>query len=66
MASIDATRFGDLCRLCAAKIGPGLGINIFESEGATRQIHKKIASCLSLQVCLFIFEVIFFLIYSKT
>lgn len=50
MASMDTTRFADLCRLCAAKTTVGLAINIFENEGAIRQLNKKIETCLPLHV----------------
>lgn len=46
----DNAHFGDLCRLCASKTSILLAVNIFESEGAIRQISKKIQSCLPVQV----------------
>lgn len=50
MAAMDTTRFLELCRLCAAKTCIGMGIHIFENEGAIRQINKKIETCLPLHV----------------
>lgn len=54
MAAVPAdlvnSRFDELCRLCAAKTTNMLGINIFENEGALRQVNKKIQSCLPIHV----------------
>lgn len=51
MASIvDATRYSDLCRLCAIKTALGGGIHIFENEGTLRELNKKIETCLPVQV----------------
>lgn len=44
------TRYVDLCRLCANKTNIGLGIHIFENQGTSRQIDKKIETCLPIQV----------------
>ncbi|KAL3284014.1 hypothetical protein HHI36_018184 [Cryptolaemus montrouzieri] len=49
-ATVDSSRYGDLCRLCAAKTTLVLGINIFEDEGTIRQVRKKIECCLPVQV----------------
>lgn len=48
--SINTPDFNELCRLCAAKTNVLVGLPIFESEGDTRQIFKKIRACLPVQV----------------
>ncbi|KAF5281583.1 hypothetical protein FQR65_LT14626 [Abscondita terminalis] len=50
MATEDNTRYSDLCRLCATKTNTILAINIFENEGAMRELNKKIETCLPIQV----------------
>ncbi|KAK9702961.1 Zinc finger, C2H2 type [Popillia japonica] len=50
MATVDTTRYSDLCRLCGIKTGEVLGINIFEDEGIVRQVYKKIEICLPVQI----------------
>ncbi|KRT83025.1 zinc-finger associated domain containing protein [Oryctes borbonicus] len=50
MATVDTTRYSDLCRLCGIKTGDVLGINIFADEGIVRQIYKKIEICLPVQI----------------
>lgn len=49
MAGLN-TNYNDLCRICAAKTSILVGINIFEGEGTVREINKKIATCLPIQV----------------
>ncbi|KAK4873098.1 hypothetical protein RN001_015127 [Aquatica leii] len=50
MAADGNTTYSDLCRLCATKTNMILAINIFENEGAMREITKKIETCLPIQV----------------
>lgn len=42
--------FDYLCRLCAAKTGILMGLPIFEAGDQMRNIDKKIAACLPVQV----------------
>ena len=42
--------FDYLCRLCAAKTGILMGLPIFEAGEQMRNIAKKIAACLPVQV----------------
>lgn len=42
--------FDYLCRLCAAKTGLLMGLPIFEAGDQMRNIDKKIAACLPVQV----------------
>lgn len=49
-AIVDSSRYGDLCRLCATKTTLVIGINIFENEATSRQICKKIESCLPVRI----------------
>ncbi|XP_015191821.1 PREDICTED: zinc finger protein 2-like [Polistes dominula] len=42
--------FDYLCRLCATKTGILMGLPIFEAGNQMRNIHKKIAACLPVQV----------------
>lgn len=42
--------FDYLCRLCATKTGILMGLPIFEAGDQMRNIDKKIASCLPVQV----------------
>ncbi|XP_011141484.1 zinc finger protein 2-like [Harpegnathos saltator] len=44
--------FDYLCRLCAAKTGILMGLPIFEAGNQMRNIDKKIAACLPVQVSL--------------
>jgi hypothetical protein len=48
--TITLPEFDYLCRLCAAKTSVLMGLHIFEREGDSRQIFKKITSCLPVQV----------------
>lgn len=48
MAVVD--EFEYLCRLCATKIGILMGLPIFEAGDHMRNIDKKIAACLPVQV----------------
>lgn len=48
--TITLPEFDYLCRLCAAKTSVLLGLHIFEREGDSRQIFKKITACLPVQV----------------
>ncbi|KAJ8924726.1 hypothetical protein NQ315_000878 [Exocentrus adspersus] len=50
MAEIETPKYEELCRLCATKTTMVLSINIFANEGTTRQISKKICTCLPVQV----------------
>ncbi|XP_017786267.1 PREDICTED: zinc finger protein 260-like [Nicrophorus vespilloides] len=50
MATVDTTRYVDLCRLCATKTNMVMGLSIFDSEGSVRQIYKKIETCLPVQI----------------
>lgn len=59
MAATDTARYGDLCRLCASKTNIVLAVNIYGNEGAIRQIHKKIETCLPVQVCTFHSTILF-------
>lgn len=47
-----------LCRLCATKMGILMGLPIFEGGEQMRNIDKKIAACLPVQVCLIICEML--------
>ncbi|XP_049813357.1 zinc finger protein 853-like isoform X2 [Schistocerca nitens] len=47
---LSTEEFNELCRLCAAKTNVLVGLPIFEDEGDTRQIFKKIKACLPVQV----------------
>ncbi|XP_044764804.1 zinc finger protein 260-like [Coccinella septempunctata] len=49
-STVDLSRYGDLCRLCATKTTLILGIHIFENEGSLREVRKKIECCLPLQI----------------
>lgn len=49
-STVDLSRYGDLCRLCATKTTLVLGIHIFENEGSLREVRKKIECCLPLQI----------------
>lgn len=42
--------FDYLCRLCATKTGILMGLPIFEAGEQMRNIDKKIAACLPVQV----------------
>lgn len=42
--------FDYLCRLCATKTGILMGLPIFEAGDQMRNIDKKIAACLPVQV----------------
>lgn len=42
--------FDYLCRLCATKTGILMGLPIFEAGNQMRNIDKKIAACLPVQV----------------
>jgi hypothetical protein len=48
--TITSPDFDYLCRLCAAKTSVLMGLHIFEREGDSRQIFKKITACLPVQV----------------
>ena len=48
--TIPSPEFDYLCRLCAAKTSVLMGLHIFEREGDSRQIYKKITACLPVQV----------------
>jgi hypothetical protein len=48
--TITLPEFDCLCRLCAAKTSVLMGLHIFEREGDSRQIFKKITACLPVQV----------------
>lgn len=50
MATIDPSRYSELCRLCAATTTMILAVHIFQNEGVIGQLRKKIESCLSIQV----------------
>nr|CAI5826049.1 unnamed protein product [Callosobruchus analis] len=47
---MENSKYDELCRLCATKTTMVLSINIFENEGAIRQISKKIDTCLPVKV----------------
>ncbi|CAH1980623.1 unnamed protein product [Acanthoscelides obtectus] len=47
---MEHSKYDELCRLCATKSTMVLAINIFENEGAIRQISKKIDTCLPVKV----------------
>jgi hypothetical protein len=48
--TVTSPDFDYLCRLCAAKTSVLMGLHIFEREGDSRQIFKKITACLPVQV----------------
>lgn len=53
IGSIDMAiveEFEYLCRLCATKTGILMGLPIFEAGNQMRNIDKKIAACLPVQV----------------
>ncbi|KDR19660.1 zinc finger protein 2 homolog [Zootermopsis nevadensis] len=50
--TVASPDFDYLCRLCASKTSVLMGLHIFEREGDSRQIFKKITACLPVQVAL--------------
>ena len=56
-----AGEFDYLCRLCATKTGMMMGLPIFEAGDRMRNIDKKIAACLPIQVRFSIIYVVVFI-----